>query len=338
MVNIAINGFGRIGRNVLRACVERKLTDFKIKLINELAPIEASAHLFRYDSVHGPFHGEVSVTGTTLSVKEQRIAMTALKDPEAIPYQDHKIDVVLECTGKFTERTQAERHLKGRNGLRVIVSAPSKGADRTIVYGVNQQLLDEQAKVISVGSCTTNCLAPVVHLLHKTFGINSGFMTTIHSYTNDQALLDQYHKNLYRSRAAAMSIIPTTTGAAKTIGLIIPELEGKLDGVSMRVPTPNVSAVDLTFVAQKDLTIEAINAIFKEAADGDMKGIVFCTEVPNVSHDFTHHSASAIVHCDQTRVVGSRLGRVLAWYDNEWGFSNRMLDIVLSMSWLGKRK
>jgi len=327
-VTVAINGFGRIGRNILRAIIESGRTDIEVVAINDLGPVETNAHLLRFDSVHGRFPVEVRTTETTIDVGRGAIAVTAIRNPAELPW--HHVDIVLECTGIFTDREKAAVHLE--NGARrVLVSAPSKGADKTIVYGVNDRTLTPEDLVVSCASCTTNCLAPVAKVLNEAVGITRGFMTTIHSYTGDQPTLDTYHKDLYRARAAALSIIPTSTGAAQAVGLALPELRGKLDGVAIRVPTPNVSAVDLVFEAARDTTVEEINAAIRTAADGPLKGILGYTEWPNVSSDFLHDPLSSIFHMDQTKVMENRMVRILSWYDNEWGFSNRMADVAVAM-------
>ena len=326
-VRVAINGFGRIGRNILRAIVESGRTDIEVVAVNDLGPVETNAHLLRFDSVHGRFPHEVVVDGDTLVIGENRIKVTAIKDPAQLPHKELGVDIALECTGIFTSREKAAAHLAA-GAKRVIVSAPADGADYTAVFGVNHEGLTKDHLVISNGSCTTNCLAPVAKVLQETVGIEHGFMTTVHSYTGDQPTLDTMHKDLYRARAAALSSIPTSTGAAKAIGLVIPELKGKLDGSSIRVPTPNVSLIDLKFVAKRATTIDEINAAMKAAAAGPLKGVLAITDQPNVSHDFNHDPHSATFHLDQTKVIDGNFVRVLAWYDNEWGFSNRMADMT----------
>jgi glyceraldehyde 3-phosphate dehydrogenase len=329
-VRVAINGFGRIGRNVLRAVYEAKRNDIEVVAINDLGPVETNAHLLRYDSVHGRFPGTVTVDGDSIDIGSGRIKVTAVRDPNTLPWKDLGIDIALECTGIFSAKDKASAHLVA-GARRVLVSAPSDGADATIVFGVNHDKLTKDHLVVSNGSCTTNCLAPVVKVLNDTVGIESGFMTTIHAYTGDQPTLDTLHKDLYRGRAAAMSMIPTSTGAAKAIGLVLPELLGKLDGVSIRVPTPNVSVIDLKILAQRKTTKEEINAAMKRAAEQEMKGILGYTDAPNVSIDFNHDPHSATFHMDQTKVQNGTLVRVMAWYDNEWGFSNRMADTAVAM-------
>ncbi len=325
---VAINGFGRIGRLVLRALVEQGRDDLEIVAINDLGPVESNAHLLRFDSVHGKFPGEVTVSGDTIDVGRGPIKVTAERDPRDLPWSD--IDIVLECTGIFKDAEKAKLYLEKAG--KVLVSAPSKGADNTIVFGVNHESLRATDRIVSNGSCTTNCLAPVAKVLHEAVGISRGFMTTIHSYTGDQPTLDTMHSDMYRARAAAMSMIPTSTGAAKAVGLVLPELNGKLDGVAIRVPTPNVSVVDLTFEAARDVTANEINAAVKAAAEGPLKGILGVTDLPNVSMDFNHDPRSSIFHLDQTKVLEGRMVRVLSWYDNEWGFSNRMLDVAAAMA------
>ncbi len=327
-VKVAINGFGRIGRNVLRAIVEAGRTDIEVVAINDLGPVETNAHLLRYDSVHGRFPAEVKTTASTIDVGRGPIEVSAIRNPAELPWGH--IDIVLECTGIFTDRDKAAIHLE--NGAsRVLVSAPSKGADKTIVYGVNHGVLTKDDLVVSNASCTTNCLSPVAKVLNDTIGIEKGFMTTIHSYTGDQPTLDTMHKDLYRARAAAMSMIPTSTGAAKAVGLVLPELNGKLDGVAIRVPTPNVSVVDLVFEAKRDTSIDEINGAIRAAANGPLKGILDYTDEPLVSMDFNHDSHSSIFHTDQTKVMEGKMCRILTWYDNEWGFSNRMSDTAVAM-------
>ncbi len=331
-VRVFINGFGRIGRNVLRSIIEEKRKDIEVVGINDLGPVETNAHLLRYDSVHGKFPADVKVDGDNLVINGNKIRVTAIKDPATLPHKELKVDIALECTGIFTARDKAAAHLTA-GAKRVIVSAPSDGADFTVVYGVNHDQLTARHLVISNASCTTNCLAPVVKVLHDAFGIVHGFMTTIHSYTGDQPTLDTMHKDLYRARAAALSMIPTSTGAAKAIGLVIPDLKGKLDGTSIRVPTPNVSVVDFKFVPRKKVSVEKVNeAILKAARRGPLKGILETTLEPLVSSDFNHNQASSTVALDQTKVIDEKLVRVLSWYDNEWGFSNRMVDTAVALA------
>ena len=327
-VKVAINGFGRIGRTVLRAIVESGRRDIEVVAINDLGPVETNAHLLRFDSVHGRFPAEVTTSGTTIDVGRGPIEVTAIRIPAERPWSH--IDVVRECTGCFTDRDKAAVHLENGSS-RVLVSAPSKGADKTIVYGVNHASLTKDDLVVSNASCPTNCLSPVAAVLHAAVGITRGFMTTIHSYTGDQPTLDTMHKDLYRARAAALSMIPTSTGAAKAVGLVLPELNGRLDGVAIRVPTPNVSVVDLVFEAARDTSVEEINAAIRAAAQGHLRGILGYTEQPNVSSDFNHDPHSSVFHMDQTTVMDRRMVRILSWYDNEWGFSNRMADTAVAM-------
>ena len=329
-VRVAINGFGRIGRNVVRAIHESGRTDIDVVAVNDLGPVETNAHLLRYDSVHGRFPHEVTVNGDSIKIGKETFKVTAIKDPSQLPWKDLGVDIALECTGIFTAKDKASAHLVA-GAKRVVVSAPSDGADLTVVYGVNHHLLSKDHMVISNASCTTNCLAPVAKVLNDAIGIDHGFMTTIHSYTGDQPTLDTMHKDLYRARAAAMSMIPTSTGAAKAIGLVIPELKGKLDGSSIRVPTPNVSVVDFKFVAKRATTVEEVNNAIKAAAEsGPLKGILGYTLDPNVSIDFNHDPHSSTFHMDQTKVLDGTFVRILAWYDNEWGFSNRMNDTAVA--------
>ena len=327
-LKVAINGFGRIGRNILRSIVENQRTDIEVVAINDLGPVKTNAHLFKYDSVHGKFSGDVKTTDTSIDVGLGTIAVTALRNPAELPWAD--VDVVMECTGIFTDREKAEIHLQ--NGAkRVLVSAPSNGSDKTIAYGVNHGALSGSDVIVSNASCTTNCLSPVAKALNDAIGIKRGFMTTIHSYTGDQPTLDTMHKDLYRARGAALNMIPTTTGAARAVGLVLPELDGKLDGVAIRVPTPNVSCVDLTFEAARGTTIEEINAAIHAAAAGPMKGVLGVTDEKLVSMDFNHDSHSSIFATDQTKVMDGTLCRILTWYDNEWGFSTRMADTAVEM-------
>ncbi len=331
-VRVAINGFGRIGRLVLRSIVEHGRTDIQVVAINDLGPVETNAHLLRYDSVHGRFPGTVTVDGDTIDVGYGPIKVTAIRDPKDLPHKALGVDIALECTGLFTARDKAALHLEA-GAKRVIISAPGDGVDKTIVFGVNHQTLTAADTIISNASCTTNCLAPVAHVLQALCGIERGYMTTIHSYTGDQPTLDTMHKDLYRGRAAAMSMIPTSTGAAKALGLVIPALAGKLDGSSIRVPTPNVSVVDLTFVPSRAVTVAEINAAMSAAAaSGPLKGVLAVTNDPLVSIDLNHDAASSTVALPQTQVIDGGLGRVLSWYDNEWGFSTRMADTALAMA------
>jgi glyceraldehyde 3-phosphate dehydrogenase len=329
-VRVAINGFGRIGRNVLRAIVESGRKDIEVVALNDLAPPETNAHLLRFDSIHGRFPGEVTVEGDTIECGTGPIKVTAIKNPAELPWKALGVDIVLECTGIFTSKEKAKAHLDA-GAKRVLISAPADNADLTVVYGVNHDKLTKNDVVVSNASCTTNCLAPLAKVMNDAIGIEKGFMTTIHSYTNDQPSLDQVHKDLYRARAAALSMIPTSTGAAKAVGLVLPELNGKLDGVAIRVPTPNVSVVDFKFVARRSTTKDEINGAVKRAAEQQLKGILGYTEQPNVSIDFNHDTRSSIFHMDQTKVMDGTLVRVMSWYDNEWGFSNRMADTAVAM-------
>ena len=328
-VRVAINGFGRIGRNILRAIHESGRQDIEVVAINDLGPIETNAHLLRFDSVHGRFPHEVRVEGDMINVGSEKFKVTAVKDPSQLPWKELGVDIAMECTGIFTSKDKASAHLTA-GAKRVIVSAPADGADKTIVFGVNHKSLTKDDMVISNASCTTNCLVPVVKVLHDAIGLEKGMMTTIHSYTGDQPTLDTMHKDLYRARAAALSMIPTSTGAAKAVGLVLPELKGKLDGISIRVPTPNVSVVDLKFIAKRATTVEEINTAIKAAAaSGPLKGILGFTDKPNVSSDFNHDPHSSIFHLDQTKVMDGTFVSILSWYDNEWGFSNRMSDTAV---------
>jgi len=328
-VRVAINGFGRIGRNILRAIVESGRSDITVVALNDLGPVETNAHLLRHDSVHGRFPGTVTVQGDSIDAGQGPIRVTAVRDPRDLPWSD--VDVALECTGIFATRDKAAAHLDN-GSKRVLVSAPAAGADKTIVFGVNHDSLTGDDMVVSNASCTTNCLAPVVHVLNRAIGIERGFMTTIHSYTGDQPTLDTMHKDLYRARAAAMSMIPTSTGAAKAVGLVLPELAGRLDGVAIRVPTPNVSVVDLQFVAARETSVEEVNAAIRTAADGPLRGILGYTDEALVSMDFNHDPHSSVFHMDQTKVMDATFVRVLSWYDNEWGFSNRMADTAVALA------
>ena len=327
-VKVAINGFGRIGRNVLRAIVESGRTDIEVVAINDLGPVETNAHLLRYDSVHGRFPATVTTTDTTIDVGRGPMAVTAIRNPADLPWGH--VDIVMECTGIFTSKDACQAHLENGSS-RVLISAPGKDADKTIVYGVNHDTLGPDDIVVSNASCTTNCLSPVAKVLQDTVGIEKGFMTTIHSYTGDQPTLDTMHKDLSRARAAAMHMLPTSTGAAKAVGLVLPELNGKLDGVAIRVPTPNVSVVDLTFEATSATTPEAITDALRAAAAGPLKGVLGVTDEKLVSQDFNHDPHSSIFATDQTKVMGGKMVRVLSWYDNEWGFSNRMADTAVEM-------
>ena len=333
-VKVAINGFGRIGRNVLRAIAESGRQDIQVVAINDLGPVETNAHLLRFDSVHGRFPGEVKIDGDEIDIGTGAIKVTAIRNPAELPHKELGIDVALECTGIFTKRDKASLHQEA-GAKRVLVSAPAEGADLTVVYGVNHDKLTAAHQVVSNASCTTNCLAPVAQVLNDFVGIDKGFMTTIHSYTGDQPTLDTMHKDLYRARSAALSMIPTSTGAAKAVGLVLPELNGRLDGVSIRVPTPNVSVIDFKFVAKRETTPEEINAAIKAAAAGNLQGVLTYTDQPNVSSDFNHNPFSSVFHLDQTKVMDGTLVRVLSWYDNEWGFSNRMADTAVAMAKFG---
>ena len=327
-VKVAINGFGRIGRNVLRAIIESGRTDIVVIAINDLGPVETNAHLLRFDSVHGRFPAVVTTSENSIDVGHGPIRVTALRDPAELSWGG--VDVALECTGIFTDRDKAALHLKN-GSKRVLVSAPSSGADKTIVFGVNHGALTANDLVVSNASCTTNCLSPIVQVLHDAIGITKGFMTTIHSYTGDQPTLDTMHKDLYRARAAGLSMIPTSTGAAKAVGLVLPELNGKLDGVAIRVPTPNVSVVDFVFEASRTTSVTEINDAIRAASDGRLKGVLGYTDLENVSSDFNHDPHSSIFHMDQTKVLSGNMCRILSWYDNEWGFSNRMADTAVAM-------
>jgi glyceraldehyde 3-phosphate dehydrogenase len=331
VTKVAINGFGRIGRLVLRAIVESGRKDIDVVAINDLGPVETNAHLLRFDSVHGRFPHEVLVVGDEIRAAGHKIKCTAIKDPAQLPHKELGVDIAMECTGIFTARDKAAAHLAA-GAKRVIVSAPSDGADLTVVYGVNHDKLTKDHLVISNASCTTNCLAPVAKVLNDAIGIEHGFMTTIHSYTGDQPTLDTLHKDLYRARAAALSMIPTTTGAAKAVGLVLPELKGKLDGSAIRVSTPNVSVIDLKFVAKRATNKDEVNDAVKKAANGPLKGILGFTDKPNVSIDFNHDPRSSVFHLDQTKVIDGTFVRILSWYDNEWGFSNRIADTAVALA------
>ncbi len=327
-VKVAINGFGRIGRNVLRAIIESGRTDIEVVAINDLGPVETNAHLLRYDSVHGRFPATVTTTETTIDVGRGPIAVTAIRNPAELPWAN--VDIVLECTGIFTSKEKCQAHLENGSS-RVLISAPGANTDKTIVFGVNHDTLTADDIVVSNASCTTNCLSPVAKVLNDTIGITKGIMTTIHSYTGDQPTLDTMHSDLYRARAAAMNIIPTSTGAAKAVGLVLPELAGKLDGMAIRVPTPNVSVVDLVFESSRETSIDEVNSAIRTAADGQLNGILGYTDEPLVSSDFNHDPRSSIFHMDQTKVMDGNMVRILTWYDNEWGFSNRMSDTAVAM-------
>ena len=329
-VSVSINGFGRIGRNILRAITESGRDDIKVVAINDLGPIETNAHLLRYDTVHGRFPAAVKVSGDNIDVGKGPIKVTSIRDPKDLPLKELEVDIAMECTGIFASREKASMHLEA-GAKRVLVSAPASGADLTVVYGVNHNKLTKDHLVVSNASCTTNCLAPIAMVINQGVGISQGFMTTIHSYTGDQPTLDTMHSDMYRARAAAGNMIPTSTGAAKAVGLVLPELNGKLDGVSMRVPTQNVSVVDFKFNAMKSTSVEEINNLIKKASDNVLKNILGYTDEPLVSSDFNHDSRSSIFHMDQTKVMDGSFVRVLSWYDNEWGFSNRMSDTAVAM-------
>ena len=329
-VRVAINGFGRIGRNILRAIVESARDDIIVVGINDLGPVETNAHLLRYDSVHGKFPADVKVSGNDLDIGQGPIKVTSIRDPKDLPWKELDVDIAMECTGIFTSREKASMHLDA-GAKRVLVSAPASGVDLTVVYGVNHQKITEDHLVISNASCTTNCLAPIAMALNNGVGVTQGFMTTIHSYTGDQPTLDTMHSDLYRSRAAAGNMIPTSTGAAKAVGLVLPELNGKLDGVSVRVPTQNVSVVDFKFNASRSTSVDEINNIIKVSANEGLKNILGFTDEPLVSSDFNHDARSSIFHMDQTKVMDNTFVRVLSWYDNEWGFSNRMSDTAVAI-------
>lgn len=331
--SVAINGFGRIGRGVLRALVENKVSDVDVIAINDLSTPETLAHLLKYDSVHGRFDAEVSVSGDALVVNGKSIAVTAIRNPAELPWDG--VDVAMECTGLFTAREKAAQHLEN-GSKRVLISAPGAGADRTVVYGVNHKDMTKDDIVISNASCTTNCLAPVAYVLDKSFGIKTGYMTTIHAYTGDQPSHDAPHKDLYRGRAAALSMVPTSTGAAKAISLVLPHLEGKLEGSAVRVPTPNVSLVDLTCTTEKPATKDEINAAMKAAAEGELKGVLAYETDPTVSIDYNHNPHSSCFAAPQTSVTKDGLVRVVSWYDNEWGFANRMIDTGRRLAELSK--
>ncbi|HWB46290.1 MAG TPA: type I glyceraldehyde-3-phosphate dehydrogenase [Hyphomicrobiaceae bacterium] len=333
-VKVAISGFGRIGRNVLRAIVEAKRKDIEVVAINDLISTKDNAHLLKYDSVHGPFPGEIKVKDDSIDVGSGPIKVLAERDPKKLPWKSMGIDIVMECTGIFTDRDKAAQHLEA-GAKRVLVSAPSKGADITVVFGVNHDKLKPEHKVISNASCTTNCLAPVAKVLNDLVGIKSGFMTTIHAYTNDQQVLDQAHKDMRRARAAGVNMIPTSTGAAVAVGLVLPELKGKLDGTSIRVPVPNVSVVDLKFIPGRETTVEEVNTAMETASKQQLKGVLGVTREELVSHDFNHNPNSSTFDLTQTQIVDGRLVRVLSWYDNEWGFSNRMADTAVAIGKLG---
>ena len=333
MTKVAINGFGRIGRLVARAILERDDDAFELVAINDLADAESNALLFAYDSVHGRFPGEVTAHGDHIKVNGKKIAVTSERNPGDLPHGDMGVDIVLECTGFFQSKDAAQPHIDA-GAKRVLISAPAKGDLKTVVFGVNHDVLTSDDIIVSNASCTTNCLAPVAKVLNDSVGIERGFMTTIHSYTNDQRMLDQMHSDMRRARAGAVNMIPTTTGAARAVGLVLPELNGKLDGSSIRVPTPNVSLVDLVFTPGRDTSVEEINGALKAAAEGPMKGVLVFEDKPLVSSDFNHQPASSSVDSLETTVMDGKLVRVVSWYDNEWGFSNRMIDTAKVMAGL----
>ena len=326
MIKIGINGFGRIGRLVLRAALAKSSESFEVVSINDLGSIDQNFHLLNYDSVHGKLSFQTSIEDQHLIVGKNKIAFYNEKNPENIPWEEKKVDIVLECTGLFTDANLAKRHLS-RGVKRVLISAPSKNADLTVVYGVNSNLLSDKHQIISNASCTTNCLAPVAKIINENFGIEAGFMTTVHSFTSDQKIIDGLHKDLRRGRTASLSMIPTSTGAAKAVGLVLPELDGKLDGTAIRIPTPNVSMIDFTFKSNKKIEKQTINKAIKMESQGELNNILEYNDLPLVSVDFNHNQASSIFDSTQTQTVGNNFGRVLSWYDNEWGFSNRMIDV-----------
>ena len=329
-VKVAINGFGRIGRNILRSIIENKNHNIKVVGINDLGPIETNAHLLKYDSVHGILNRDVIINGSDLDVGTGPIKVTSERNPENLPWKELDVDVVLECTGIFTSKEKAQQHIIA-GAKKVLISAPASGVDLTVVYGVNHKKISSEHQILSNASCTTNCLAPLAYVLNKSIGIENGFMTTIHSYTGDQPTLDTMHSDLYRARAAAANMIPTSTGAAKAVGLVLPELDGKLDGVAIRVPTQNVSVVDFKFNSKKETSIEEINDAIKIASENELKNILSFNDKKLVSSDFNHNPSSSIFHSDQTKVMNKKFVRILSWYDNEWGFSNRMCDTALEI-------
>ena len=329
-VKVAINGFGRIGRNILRSIIENKNQNIKVVGINDLSPIETNAHLLKYDSVHGILNRDVIINGSDLDVGTGPIKVTAERNPENLSWKELDVDVVLECTGIFTSKEKAQQHITA-GAKKVLISAPASGVDLTVVYGVNHKKISSEHQILSNASCTTNCLAPLAYVLNKSIGIENGFMTTIHSYTGDQPTLDTMHSDLYRARAAAANMIPTSTGAAKAVGLVLPELDGKLDGVAIRVPTQNVSVVDFKFNSKKETSIEEINEAIKIASENELKNILSFNDKKLVSSDFNHNPSSSIFHSDQTKVMNKKFVRILSWYDNEWGFSNRMCDTALEI-------
>ena len=329
-VKVAINGFGRIGRNILRSIIENKNDNIKVVAINDLGSIETNAHLLKYDSVHGILNRDVIINGSDLDVGTGPIKVTAERNPENLPWKELDVDVVLECTGIFTSKEKAQQHITA-GAKKVLISAPASGVDLTVVYGVNHKKISSEHQILSNASCTTNCLAPLAYVLNKSIGIENGFMTTIHSYTGDQPTLDTMHSDLYRARAAAANMIPTSTGAAKAVGLVLPELDGKLDGVAIRVPTQNVSVVDFKFNSKKETSTEEINEAIKIASENELKNILSFNDKKLVSSDFNHNPSSSIFHSDQTKVMNKKFVRILSWYDNEWGFSNRMCDTALEI-------
>ena len=329
-VKVAINGFGRIGRNILRSIIENKNDNIKVVGINDLGPIETNAHLLKYDSVHGILNRDVIINDSDLDVGTGPIKVTSERNPENLPWKELDVDVVLECTGIFTSKEKAQQHITA-GAKKVLISAPASGVDLTVVYGVNHKKISSEHQILSNASCTTNCLAPLAYVLNKSIGIENGFMTTIHSYTGDQPTLDTMHSDLYRARAAAANMIPTSTGAAKAVGLVLPELDGKLDGVAIRVPTQNVSVVDFKFNSKKETSIEEINEAIKIASENELKNILSFNDKKLVSSDFNHNPSSSIFHSDQTKVMNKKFVRILSWYDNEWGFSNRMCDTALEI-------
>ena len=329
-VKVAINGFGRIGRNILRSIIENKNDNIKVVGINDLGPIETNAHLLKYDSVHGILNRDVIINGSDLDVGTGPIKVTAERNPENLPWKELDVDVVLECTGIFTSKEKAQQHITA-GAKKVLISAPASGVDLTVVYGVNHKKISNEHQILSNASCTTNCLAPLAYVLNKSIGIENGFMTTIHSYTGDQPTLDTMHSDLYRARAAAANMIPTSTGAAKAVGLVLPELDGKLDGVAIRVPAQNVSVVDFKFNSKKETSIEEINEAIKIASENELKNILSFNDKKLVSSVFNHNPSSSIFHSDQTKVMNKKFVRILSWYDNEWGFSNRMCDTALEI-------
>jgi len=333
-INVAINGFGRIGRLVLRGIIESGRKDINVVAINDLGTIEANAHMLQYDSIHGPLKANVKATKTGISINGKVIKVISERDPAALPWAKMNVDVAMECTGLFTSHETASKHIEA-GAKRVLVSAPASGADLTVVYGVNHKKLRKSHKIVSNASCTTNCLAPVAQVLDKTCGIARGYMTTVHAFTGDQRTVDTLHSDPRRARAASLSMIPTSTGAAKAVGLVLPELAGKLDGTAVRVPTPNVSMIDLVFEAKKKTTVDEINAAISKAANGPLKGVLGICDAPLVSIDFNHNPASSTFDLTQTQIVDGKLVRVLSWYDNEWGFANRMSDTAVAMGKLG---